>query len=111
MSFTTAAVLVYIVATTPVAHLRFIDKFHDTPTCEAVVEAVKRQEVLEPPEERIGGRLQCILLSLKNDQDDDGPSKPVIVPPTSFNSPVTGHPCRHPISGVVVPCKEASYKQ
>jgi len=111
MAFATSIILAYLVSTAPIVHLRFIDKMASVENCSAVIEAVKRQEILEPEDEQIHTRLRCLAVSLKIDQDDDGPSKPVAVPPTTLNSPVTGYPCRKALTGLLTPCKEASYSE
>lgn len=102
MAIFTSVVLAYVVATSPVPHLRFVDKLSSVSACEKVIEKVAEAEANNPVDERIAPRLTCLLVSYKMDTDDDGPSKPV-------NAPAPQEPtkCFHPTMKYEVKCKEA----
>jgi len=106
MAVFTSIVLAYLVGTTPVFHVRLIDKFSNLATCNEVIAKITEAEKNEPVEQHIAPRLNCIAVSYAADADDDGPSKPVNAP---ANVPVerSPYPCRNKISKQPVLCKEA----
>lgn len=105
MTILTSIVLVYLVSTTPIVHVRFVEKLSSLPVCLEVIKKVAEGEKNDPLEEQISPRLRCMAASYDYNPDGDGPSKPVNGPVEVVEPPS----CKHPITKGVVVCKEASY--
>jgi hypothetical protein len=104
MTILTSIVLVYLVSTTPIVHVRFVDKLSDLPVCLEIIAKVAEGEKNEPLEEQISPRLRCMAASYDYNPDGDGPSKPV-------NGPVerVEPSCKNPVTRAEVKCKDAGY--
>lgn len=92
--------LIFLVGTTPVAHLQIVEKFSTVEECKKTIAIVRKQEEKEPEDDRIASRLDCVQLSVRYYPDGDGPKKPVSpnpVPPSPLpmlnNSRVESYPC------------------
>lgn len=105
-------VLVYLVSTSPIVHVRAISQFSDAKTCMEAIAVVETQEKDEPEAQQIHKSLRCLQMSYKYDPDGDGPKKPVAplqdkpvsdVPAKEEHTP---YPCRD-VWKRPTPCKEA----